>query len=230
VHCAALHCGRWALTHSLAGQCRTAQHIGADRIISANWLIRSDARRCACSTPATARHVRIRTPPQCSTSRAALRLRRSDLRISLRRSLLRCAVLSSAAAMPTACACRARLSAVACSAELSRAAERQGCDPIDSLWPHCAASQRSFWPQLRLLWWQPVARPSLRRRLRRRTSHTSAPSRTPPRATRANRHGTARVAQPTHVFVTARRTRTRRGDKTALCLGLRPSPAGAALA
>jgi hypothetical protein len=61
-------------------------------------------------------------------------------------------------------------------------------------------SAAQCWPQLRLLWWQPAAPPSLGRRVRRRTSHTSAPSRTPAnRANRANRHRTARVAQPTHV-------------------------------
>ena len=94
LHCAALDCGRWARTQ---WRDSAEQHIGANRIISANRPIRSDARRCACSTPATARHVRIRirTPPQCNASRAVLRRRRSALRISLRRSLLRCAVLSS---------------------------------------------------------------------------------------------------------------------------------------
>jgi hypothetical protein len=95
LHCTALHCGRWA--HSVAGQCRTAHVSALTESLAQIGRFGPHSRRCACSTPATARHVRIRirTPPQCSASRAVLRLCQTDLRISLRRSLLRCAVLSS---------------------------------------------------------------------------------------------------------------------------------------
>ena len=181
VHCAALHCGRWALTHSLAGQCRTAHQSALTESLAQIGrfgptraaVLAARPRRHAMYASAFARRSAVPPAQLCDCA---------GVIYGFRCAARSCAAQCSAARSGDAdgmCVSRVTIGRrVLRRAEPERLSVR-AVMRIDSLWPLCAAAQRCFWPQLRLLWWQPSARPSLRRRLRRRTSHTSAPSRTP---------------------------------------------------